>query len=187
MLETPDLLFEADEVGIPYEGVPSSATVRQVGAANTYRVLGLTGSDVELVIFDVTWVDGSRDVLAQEREEGNHPKFDGLVGRLRLGVHRNGQHAYMVLGQACLDPESRRPSIRWPGLAQLEHGAGIPLEDTLRQFGASAAGTRQDLLEDEGIPGAGSPPYSRLKKPPHLPAIAFTLTRVAPVARGVTA
>lgn len=185
MLETPDLLLEPEDDGLPYEGIPIGAGARQVGTARTYRVLGLSPREVELVVYDVTWVDGSREVFAPEREVGNHPRFDSIVGRHRLGVHTAGGHHYMVLAQSRLNgtPKAARA---YPGLTELEAGAGVPFVETLLSFGADAVDSREVLLNDPGRQRRRPVVTFRPDTAPHLPSIVFVLTRVAPIARGVS-
>ncbi len=184
ILDTPDLLLETDEEGVLFEGEPFGARSPERGRARTYRVLGLTSLDVELVIFDVIWPDASRMVVAPVREAGNHPRFDGLVGRHRLGIRGAGPHSYMMLGQARLT-EGARTAFFWPMPEDLEAGAGVPFKETLLGFGASAVGTRSEVLADSGRHRNRSVVMFDPAKAPHLPTVAFVLTRVAPVARGV--
>ncbi len=186
LLETPDLILEQEDEGIPYEGVPIGASGRQMGSANTYRVLGLSPREVELVIYDVRWITGERDVVAPAREVGNHPKFDGIVGRHRLGIQRVGGITYMVLAQTRLDG-SNRPPRAYPGLNELQTGAGVPFEATLLAHGATEVGSRGDLLGEEGPQQRRPIVTFDDRQAPHLPAVVFALTRVAPLARGVTA
>jgi hypothetical protein len=186
MLETPDLLLEPEDDGAPYEGVPIGASAPQMGTARTYRVLGLNPREVELVIHDVTWVDGSREVFAPEREVGNHPRFDGIVGRHRLGIQRVGGLAYMVLSQSRLN-DTPRASRVFPELGSLQQGAGVPFVNTLLRFGADAVDSREALLGDTGNQRRRQVVTFDPESAPHLPAVVFVLTRVAPIARGVRA
>lgn len=186
MLETPDLLLELDDDGLPYEGVPIGASVPQMGTARTYRVLGLNPREVELVLHDVTWVDGSREVFAPEREVGNHPRFDGIVGRHRLGVQRVGGLTYMVLAQSRLN-DTPKASRAFPDLDTLQQGAGVPFVETLLTFGADGVDSREALLGDTGNQRRRQVVTFDPKSAPHLPAVVFVLTRVAPIARGIRA
>lgn len=184
ILETSDLILEAEEESVPFEGEPFGSRGPKRGLARTYRVMGLTSQDVELVIFDVVWPDGDRMVIAPRREAGNHPRFDGLVGRHRLGIREAGGYSYVMLGQARLTDNSRT-AFCWPPPDELEVGAGVPFEATLHEFGASAVGTRSDVLGDTGPHRNRCVAMFRPEQGKHLPAVAFVLTRVAPVARGV--
>jgi hypothetical protein len=183
LLETPDLLLDLDEEAVPYEGTPIGAHAPQVGHARTYRVLGLNPQEVELVVYDVSWVDGSREVFAPEREEGNHPRFDGIVGRLRLGVHTLGPISYIMLGVVALPEGGRRASMRWPALPEISESAGAPLDETLVGAGALRVGTREEVLGDDGTQRQRIAATFDPMGAPHVPAMAFVLTRVAPIAR----
>ncbi len=185
-LETSEFLVELEDGAVPFEGTPIGAGAPQVGSARTYRVLGLNPREVELLVHDITWVDGAREVFAPEREVGNHPRFDGIVGRHRLGIQQTGGLTYMVLAQSRLNgtPKAARA---YPGLEDLQAGAGVPFVDTLRSFGADAVDSREVLLGDSGRQRRRPIVTFHPESAPHLPAVVFVLTRVAPIARGVTA
>ena len=81
---------------------------------------------------------------------------------------------------------NRRAGLFVPDLAELDSGAGIDVRATLLVHGASAIGTRAELRGDDGPTrtrlGALFPEDAEL-----VPVVAYTLTRVAPVAGGVRA
>ena len=186
ILETPDLLLELEDEEVAHEGVPIGAKASQMGIARTYRVLGLNPREVELVIRDITWITGDREVFAPERETGNDPRYDGIVGRHRLGIKRAGSISYMVLAQTRLNG-TPRASRAFPPLLELDAGAGVPLAPTLFQHGATAVDSREVLLGDRGNQRGRLVVTFEPEQAPHLPAVVFVLTRVSPIARGVTA
>ena len=180
ILETPDLILEFEDSEVPHEGVPIGASASQMGVARTYRVLGLNPREVELVIRDVTWVTGDREVFAPERETGNDPRYDGIVGR-----HRLGSISYMVLAQTRLNGTTK-PTQRYVSIDELDQGAGVRFAPTLLGLGATAIDSRAELLDDISTHRNRLVTTFDQEQAPHLPVAAFVLTRVAPVVRGLS-
>jgi hypothetical protein len=185
ILETPDLILEFEDSEVPHEGVPIGASASQMGVARTYRILGLNPREVELVIRDVTWVTGDREVFAPERETGNDPRYDGIVGRHRLGIKRADGISYMVLAQTRLNG-TPKPTQRYVGIDELDRGAGVRFAPTLLGLGATAIDSRAELLGDTSTHRNRLAVTFDQERAPHMPVAAFVLTRVAPVARGMS-
>ena len=166
---------------IQVEGETTSGA-EGIGRAVLYEVAG-AADRLRLTVRDTRWQTGERDVVTCERN-ASPPRFDTLVGRLRLDVAHHGQ-PYVELRQARLRANGRA-GLFVPDLGELDSGAGIDVRATLLAHGASAVGTRAELLGDEGRTrtrfGALFPEEAEL-----VPVVAYTLTRVAPVARGVPA
>ena len=171
---------------MPHEGVPIGASASQMGVARTYRVLGLSPREVELVIRDISWINGDREVFAPERETGSDPRYDGIVGRHRLGVKRAGGISYMVLAQTRLNG-TPKPTQRYVGLDELDQGAGVGFAPALLGLGATAIDSRAALLGDTSTHRNRLIATFEHERAPHVPVAAFVLTRVAPLARGLSA
>jgi len=157
--------------GETVSGAPST------GRGSLYKVLGPDG--LELTVRDITWDTGERD-LAVFRRHGSPERFDTLVERLRLTVlDYNGP--YVELRHVKLR-DNGRGGLFDADADALANAAGIDVVDVLRSLGASAVGTREGLLGDDGRTrrrwGARFPPGNN-----KVPLAAFVLTRVAPVLR----
>jgi len=149
-----------------------------LGAATEYRVTGPDGAD--LVLLDTRWNNRDRDVRVVERNQ-SPPRYDTVIGRLRISVEHYEEDLFMELRQARVGPDGRAQS-RVATLQQLDEGAGTSVSGALRDLGARV-GTKQDLLgrtdETRERICCRFPPTAEL-----VPAAAFVLTRIAPVGRG---
>jgi hypothetical protein len=156
--------------------------VASTGRGTLYEV---TGDDrLRLTVRDTRWDNGERDVVATLRHDSPQ-RFDTLIERLRLPVAERGDSLYAELRHVRLK-ENGRGNLHAPGEAELDAGAGVSVAHALMQHGATAVGTRGELLGDEGRMrsrmGVRFPRDAEL-----VPLVAFVCTRVAPVARGVAA
>jgi len=149
--------------------------VATTGRSALYRVTG--PEHLELTVRDTTWSTGERD-LAVLRRHGSPERFDTLVERLRLTVLDRGG-PYIELRHVQLRSNGRG-GLFDANAETLAASAGIDVVDALRSLGATAVGTREDLLGDEGRTrrrwGALFPVDNT-----NVPIAAFVLTRVAPV------
>lgn len=158
------------------EGETTSG-VKSAGQGMLYEVSG--PENLRLTIRDVRWENGERDVVSCERHE-SPVRFDTLVERLRLAVlDREGPYA--ELRQARLRPNGRA-GLFDADRAQLARGAGLDVFDALLRLGATAVGTRAEVLGDRGRArercGTRFEPEATLIAP-----AAYVLTRVAPILR----
>ena len=151
------------------------------GSAALYELTGPHG--LRLTVRDARWLTGERDVVTCERHD-SPPRFDTLVERLRLSVADHGE-SYVELRQARLRANGRA-GLFVPDRGQLDAGAGCDVSATLLRHGASAVGTRAELLYDDGRHrdryGVLFPDAAEL-----VPVIAYALTRVAPVLHSMPA
>ena len=152
-----------------------------VGRGALYELAG--ANDLRLTLRDTTWANGERDVVACERNDSPE-LFDTLIKRLRLAV-LDHDGPYVELRQARLRPNGRA-NLFYPDSADLDRGAGLAVHTTLLAHGASQVGTREELFDDEGPArfrlGARFSDHDSL-----VPVVAYVLTRVCPVAAGLSA
>lgn len=148
------------------------------------RLYDLEGPDgLRLTIRDTSWVSGERDIVACERH-GSPERFDTLIERLRLTVLARGG-AYVELRQARLRPNGRA-GLFDAGLPALNEGARIDVKRTLLAHGAREVGTREQLLGDLERTRHRLGAQLTKRGEGRAPLVAYVLTRVAPVANGVT-
>jgi hypothetical protein len=142
------------------------------------------GGECHLTVRDTVWANGDRDIVATERHDSPQ-RFDTLVERLRLPVVARGGAFYVELRHVRLKPNGRG-NLFAPDEAELDAGAGMVVAEELRRHGAMRVDTREALLGDSGRTrqrlGALFPEEADL-----VPLVAYVCTRVAPVARAVTA
>ena len=149
--------------------------------AECYEVRGPGG--VDLVIRDARWESGERDVAVLDR--GTCPQhLDRLRNGLRLQVARHGQF-YVELRQARLK-EGGWSNLFAATEHELDAGAGTRAFDALYAAGAQAVGTREILLGDQGRTRSRLGATFR-EEADAVPVVAYVLTRVAPLARGLAA
>lgn len=151
------------------------------GSAAYFEVQGPEG--LHLGVRDISWENGERDIVTFARHSSPQI-YDTLVERLRLSVLVRGG-VYVELRQARVRANGHA-GLFDASLAALSRGAGVDVPGILRQFGATAVGTRSEILGDTGrsrhrigaclAAGPGSSPL-----------VAYVLTRIAPVAHGITA
>lgn len=149
--------------------------VATVGTANLYDVVG---SSAAVVIADVQWNDGSRDIRTVSRCQ-SPDGFDDIVDRLRIGVHWAGDgRCTMRLRFPRRRELHRLPTLVQTTTDQLNEACGFDIADALVGAGADGVGTRQDLLSD----------VDRTRNElcvvfdataPHVPAVAYAITPLA--------
>lgn len=162
-----------------FEG-KTAAGVECSGNARRWSVSANHGFEAELL--DVSWENGERDVRAAT--VAGSPSAAHLMKGLRLAVQTapNGTGLFVPLRQARvkLNTLDLRASLYDATKSQLDVGSGIEVEATLRSFGASAVGKRQDLL------GEPSHAPDRLiavfdEESVDVPIIAYLSTRLLPL------
>jgi hypothetical protein len=151
----------------------------------TGRIFKVKGPDrLDLEVADVTWTNGHRDVRVVSRR-GSPEIFDRLHERLRLGVHRHKDVLYVTLDQA------RIKDYRWANtykasLGQLSRGAGTDVKEALLGLGARLVVTRAVGLGDRSTHAGKF--CAIFEESTDLVAVAaFAMTRIAPIANGITA
>jgi hypothetical protein len=164
--------------------VSEGRTASGADCSGTARAYELTGPDgLHLTVRDTTWSNGERDVAASERHESPEC-FDTLIGRLRLSVQSHANAQYVELQQA--RRRGTRAQTFRADLGELDSAAGVDCATVLRHAGAFAVGTRAQLLDDDGR-RREYVVASFLQGHDLVPVIAYVLTRVAPIAAGITA
>jgi hypothetical protein len=144
----------------------------------------LTGSDnLRLTVRDTRWANGERDVVACERHESPE-RFDTLVDRMRLSVLDHGG-LYVELRQARVRSNGHA-GLYNASATDLDDGAGVGVRATLLAQCAVQVATREELLGDKGSTrfrmGARFTDEDSL-----VPLVAYVLTRVCPIASGLSA
>jgi hypothetical protein len=150
------------------------------------RLLDVSGPErLRLSIADIQWRTGEREVRAEKRF-ASPQRFDQLVERVRLGVRQLGGELLCVdLMQARLKSE-HHCNLFVASAEELDAGAGIDVRASLTAAGAAEVATRAELLGDDSTRRNAlcvTFPEDALL----VPAIAFVLTRVAPVLHRVPA
>lgn len=151
------------------------------GSARLYELRGPDG--VHLTLRDALWINGERDITTYERHQSPE-RFDTLVGRLRLSVLSHEPGSYVELQQA-RRRGSRAQTFR-VDLDELDSAAGVDCTSLLIAAGATAVGSREDLLRDDGR-RRGYLAATFADASTLVPVVAYVLTRVAPIAVGATA
>jgi hypothetical protein len=129
-------------------------------------------------LLDIRAENGERWVECRKIETPS-PRLRSLDGRLRLGVSRSNGRAFCELRQA------RPKGGAWSNLykaslADLNAAAGVNVVRELRAVGATALGTRGEVLGDDGQRRS----FMCVTFDPNasvVPIIAFVLTRAAPL------
>jgi len=152
------------------------------GVANSYLVEG--PGDVELIIHDTKWKDGTRSITT-ESTNGNLA-IERLEHGLSLGIRAHGNLQFCELRQARITKQG--PGKPWSQLfkasiAQLNQGAGLKVVKVLEDEGAIGVGTKEAIL--------GETNRRRmmlcatfLEESQIFPSVAYLLTRVIPLCNG---
>ena len=152
------------------------------GTSTVYEIDG--PDDVRLTLHDITWSNGERDVRAVDRHRSPQ-RFDRLVHGLRLTVSDADDRCRVDLRQArMVDALWAKP--RKATVAELSHPIGTPIDELLLSYGATAVGSRSELIDDTSTHRnslcAIFPTDAHL-----VPVVAYTATRLAPVLHRVLA
>ena len=160
----------------------SPAKQQTTGTANAYSITGPDG--IELVLHDTNWKDGVRGITTFETT-GNRA-IERLERALSLGIRNHGSLQFCELRQARItDQGSFKP---WSQLFkaspfQLNQGAGMNVFEVLKQEGASAIGTKENLLGETNrrrkMLCATFHPSTHM-----FPSVVYLLTRVIPLSNG---
>jgi hypothetical protein len=152
------------------------------GTASIYRVSGADGVDLD--IGDISWDNGERSLTVVDRL-GSPARFDGVVGRLRMSVTPLMGRCVVELSAARFT-RADRPSLTKVDLTDLAEEIGADIEGKLRSFGASDVGTKEEVL---GVQHQRRGYWCALfdDDSPHVPAVAYFLTRIVPVHLGLRA
>jgi hypothetical protein len=159
-------------------------TAEKVACRGRGRFYTVSGDGLRLTVRDTSWDNGERDLVVAERHDSPQ-RFDTLVERLRLTVHRRGDDLYAELRQVRLKANGRG-NLFSATEDELDAGAGVSVARELEQHGAVRVGTRAALLHDEG-PSRGRLGVRFGEGAEFVPVVAYVCTRVGPVAKGIAA
>jgi hypothetical protein len=163
-------------------GETASRVQNQRGTGRIFNVEGAAGLNLEVA--DVTWTNGHRDVRVVSRRESPEI-YDRLRERLRLGVHPYKDLLYVTLDQARIK-EERWANTYKAGLGELAAGAGVDVKEQLLELGARLVVTRAVGLGDRSSHG-GKVCAIFEESADLVPVAAHAMTRIAPIATGITA
>ena len=163
--------------------------VKSQGPACIFKVSGPDGIDLELA--DVRWDNGEREIRVVGR--GNSPeKYDHLKNKRRVAIKSAfvvGQPncVYMELAQArWKSDEDDRSSKYWRvTIQELSKDANTDITGALMQAGATKVDTRENVRDDRSS-RKHVPCVMFDKSNSRVPIIAYVLSRIAPLVRGVT-
>lgn len=149
--------------------------------ATIYHVMG---PEVKLTLHNIVFDDGARQVIT-EKTHYSPARFNRLIRRLRFTTLDNNNGIF-VLRQA------RMKDDVWSNLftatrQQLDVGAGMDVEKALLDAGASAYGTRAEVLGETGRTRNQMCVTFRDDEGDLVPLVAYVATRVLPVLRGFSA
>jgi serine/threonine protein kinase len=152
---------------------------RGPGMANVYLIHGPAGEAIEIhdnVTSDARWVvvsDTFQTPLPLKR----------LGQGLRMGSTIDGDRIMIELRQARINNDKLWSNVYKATPAELDAGAGCDVGELLYAWGGVGYGTREEVVGDDSrrrndMCVTGSPNVE------HLPAVAYLLTRVLPLAAG---
>jgi serine/threonine protein kinase len=153
------------------------------GSLRVYLVTGPNGEMLE--ILDHVADTGERWVGVGDVFETPLP-LSRLRQGLRMGMQPHDEYLMAELRQARINDDRGWSNLYQASADQLDQGVGLVVEEILASFGAAAFGTRHDVVADTSTRRN----YLCMLIPPdneHAPAVAHFLTKVMPLARGVTA
>jgi hypothetical protein len=164
--------------------VAKNLTDQEVGPGDVTEYLVRGPDGVMIQLLDHATDDGQRWVMAADVFQ-TPPPLRRLGHGLRLSVVKRSGSTVIDLRQARLKPDGWS-TLRKASPVELDGGAGADVASILGSFGATAYGTRATVWGDTGkqrsfICVAGPAETA------HLPAVVYFITRVLPIARGVTA
>lgn len=138
------------------------------------------GPDWELLLSDVQWQNGERDIRCVGGVDLPVP-LRRLTHGLRIGVHTDGPISLMTLRLAYLESERPDwPRIRRTNLEELCAVTGFDVAATLLECGACMIGSREEVVFDVGRQRrefcVSFPSDNSL-----VPVVAYVLTRVVPI------
>jgi hypothetical protein len=151
------------------------------GVARVYLVRGPAGEMLEIV--DRTADTGERWVSGGDMFETPMP-LSRLRQGLRMSVNKIDGGSMAELRQARISNDNGWSNLFQASATEMDGGAGVDVEATLRAFGATGFGTRFDVLGEAGVRRN----YLCMTMPEEnedAPAVAHFLTKVLPLSRGV--
>jgi serine/threonine protein kinase len=152
------------------------------GTLRTYVVSGPNGEMLE--IHDYCAESGERWVGVADTFETPLP-LSRLKQGLRMGMQVHGDLLMAELRQARINDDRGWSNMFQATAEQLDAGAGVCVEDVLRDVGVVAYGRRGEVIGDAG-PRRN---YLCMLLEPgneHAPAVAHLLTKILPLAGGMT-
>ena len=151
------------------------------GVARVYLVRGPAGEMLEIV--DRTADTGERWVSGGDMFETPMP-LSRLRQGLRMSVNKIDGGCMAELRQARISNDNGWSNLFQASATEMDGGAGVDVEATLRAFGATGFGTRFDVVGEAGVRRN----YLCMTMPEEnedAPAVAHFLTKVLPLTKGV--
>ena len=158
---------------------------RGPGEAHHYLVTGPAGEALQLTDYQA---DDARWIQVTDTFQTGMP-LKRLGQGLRLGTAIDAESMMIELGQARIKIRNDNPL--WSNLfkaepSELDQGANCDVENLMVEWGAIGYGTREEQVGDQ----SNRKRQMCVVAPTdveHLPAVAFLVTRILPLARGITA
>ena len=165
--------------------VDTGGEERGPGEAHHYLVTGPAGEALQLTYYQA---DDARWIQVTDTFQTGMP-LKRLGQGLRLGTAIDAESMMIELRQARIKIRNDNPL--WSNLfkaepSELDQGANCDVERLMAEWGATGYGTREEQVGDQS---------NRKRRMcvvapadvEHLPAVAFLVTRILPLARGITA
>ena len=141
----------------------------------------LEGPDLMMTIADITWRNGEREVRGWDRHESG-PEYQGLVGRLRIGIHPTARFRSMSSAElrvVKVAPDGKAPQAYRTDNQELSDLLGFDLARAFDEVGEAMVGTREQLLKEDGVRKRQL--AAIFESGDHvIPALAWSLTRAIP-------
>lgn len=153
---------------------------RGPGVSHVYLIHGPAGEAIEIrdnITADARWVD------CLDTFQTAMP-WKRLAQGLRMGTTLDGDRMMIELRQARINDDKLWSNLYKATASELDDGAGCGVRSLLSDWGAMSYGTREEVIGDTSQRRTYMC-VTASSDTEHLPAIAYLLTRVVPLARGV--
>ena len=155
---------------------------RGPGEAHHYLVTGPAGEALQLTDYQA---NDARWVQVTDTFQTGMP-LRRLGQGLRLGTAIDAESMMIELRQARIKDDKLWSNLFKAEPSELDQGANCDVENLMVEWGAIGYGTREELVGDQ----SNRKRHMCVVAPTdveHLPAVAFLVTRILPLARGITA
>ena len=159
-----------------------SSVERGPGEAHHYLVTGPAGEALQLTDYQA---DEARWIQVTDTFQTGMP-LKRLGQGLRLGTAIDAESMMIELRQARIKDDKLWSNLFKAEARELDQGANCDVENLMVEWGAIGYGTREEQVGDQ----SNRKRQMCVVAPTdveHLPAVAFLVTRILPLARGITA